>query len=196
MKNLIYILIIVLITIGAVLYFNADKPDEIVQAANHKDATYLIDGQSITLENGLSEIEQTGSTVKIITRYFGNEVKAELNADSKEDIVFLLTQETGGSGQFFYVVAALNTGNGYVGSQALLLGDRIAPQTTEISTNPNHQNVIVVNYADRAPGESFTTRPSFGKSIWIKLDPATMQFGEVVQNFEGECANENCEPIQ
>jgi hypothetical protein len=97
-----------------------------------------------------------------------------------------MTFNTGGTGTFFYVVAALNTVNGYVGSQGLLLGDRIAPQTTEMSQNPRHVNVIVVNYADRKPGEPMVTEPSVGKSIWIKLDPKIMQFGEVVQNFEGE----------
>jgi hypothetical protein len=44
----------------------------------------------------------------------------------------------------------------------------------------------VVNYADRKKGEPMTAQPSVGKSIWIKLDPKLMQFGEVVQNFEGE----------
>ena len=49
-----------------------------------------------------------------------------------------------------------------------------------------HKNVIVVNYADRAPGEPFTTQPSVGKSIWLKLDPQSRQWGTVEQNFEGE----------
>jgi heat shock protein HslJ len=35
-------------------------------------------------------------------------------------------------------------------------------------------------------GESFDVQPSVGKSIWLKLDTETMQFGEVAQNFEGE----------
>jgi heat shock protein HslJ len=46
--------------------------------------------------------------------------------------------------------------------------------------------VIVVNYADRKQSESFVTPPPVAKSIWLKLDTATMQFGEVAQNFEGE----------
>ena len=156
-------------------------------AADYKDAEYVIDGRRIKLTNGLAETEiEGGSAAKIITRYFGNEIMHDLNGDGREDAVFLLTQETGGSGTFFYVVAALNTERGYVGSQALLLGDRIAPQTTEMSRNPVHKDVIVVNYADRAPGEPMTAQPSVGKSIWLKLDPQAMQFGEVVQNFEGE----------
>lgn len=157
-----------------------------------KNATYEIEGKKVTLTNGLAETETTpGSTTKIITKYFGNEVRHDLNDDGREDVAFLLTQETGGSGTFFYLVAALNTPTGYAGSQGFLLGDRIAPQTTDIDEGQTvegrtRQNVIVVNYAVRKPGEPFTTPPSVGKSIWLKLDSATMQFGEVVQNFEGE----------
>ncbi|MCR4330828.1 MAG: META domain-containing protein [Patescibacteria group bacterium] len=188
------LLIILAVAVSATLLFYAfntyiydEKQGDQTPALSHKDASYVIDGRTITLKDGVSEIEAVpGSASKIVTRYFGNEVRHDLNEDGKEDVVFLLTQETGGSGTFYYVVAALDTPEGYVGSQGLLLGDRIAPQTTELSQNPNHKNVIVVNYADRNPGESFATQPSAGKSIWLKLDPKIMQFGEVVQNFEGE----------
>jgi len=59
-----------------------------------------------------------------------------------------LIQEVGGSGVFYYAVVALNTVNGYVGSDAVFLGDCIAPQTIEIGKG----NVIIVNYAERANG--------------------------------------------
>ena len=159
---------------------------------SYLNATYTIDGSKVTLKNGLSEIPAApGSASKIITRYFGNEVRADFNGDGREDIAFLLTQQTGGTGTFYYVVAALNTVNGYAGSEGFFLGDRIAPQTTEIDSGKtalgtNRQNVIVVNYAVRMPGEPFSIQPSLGKSIWLKLDPVTMKFGEVAQNFEGE----------
>jgi len=152
-----------------------------------KNAEYLIEGERVQLVDGAATTEAApGSASKIVTRYFGNAVNADLNDDGREDAVFLLTQEPGGSGIFFYVVAALNTERGYVGSMGLLLGDRIAPQTTHMSQDPEHKNVIVVNYADRAPGEPMTAQPSVGKSIWIKLDPQSMQFGHVEQNFPGE----------
>lgn len=169
-----------------------NEEGKIKLAQSYLDATYVLDGREIKLTNGVSEIEVApGSASKIITRYFGNEVNHDLNDDGLEDIAFLLTQETGGSGTFFYVVAALNTPSGYIGSDAVLLGDRIAPQTThmeeeEIDGGTRRQNVIVVNYAVRLPGEPMTVQPSMGKSIWLKLDPKTMQFGEVAQNFEGE----------
>lgn len=158
-------------------------------AADYKNAEYDIDGQRVQLKDGVAEVEAApGSASKIITRYFGNELKTDLNGDGREDVVFLLTQNTGGSGTFFYAVAALNTEGGYIGSDGYLLGDRIAPQTTELSPNPKQKYVIVVNYADRAPGEPMTSSPSVGKSIYLKLDPASMRWGIVEPNFEGESA--------
>ncbi len=156
-------------------------------ALDSKDATYTVDGEHVTLVNGVSEKNVTpDSATKIITRYFGNDVQIDLNNDGRADSVFLLTQETGGTGTFFYVAAALQTEDGWEGTHAYFLGDRIAPQSTAISDNPNHQNVIVVTYADREPGQPMSAEPSVGKSVWLKFDPMHMQFGEVVQDFLGE----------
>ena len=198
-KIFVSIIVIIAIFIGSyfLLTFRQSKTpapekNQTTTGADYKNISYIIDGKTIKLENGIAETEAApGSVSKIITRYFGNEVKHDLNDDGREDVAFLLIQETGGSGVFFYIVAALNTPTGYIGSHALFLGDRIAPQTTGIdegktTQGTNRQNVIVVNYAVRLPGEPFTTRPSLGKSLWLKLNPATMQFGEVAQNFEGE----------
>lgn len=154
---------------------------------DYKNAEYVIDGQRVKLHDGVAETASApGSASKITTRYFGNEVTTDLDGDDRDDVVFLLAQESGGSGIFFYIVAALGAEDGYVGSQAYLLGDRIAPQTTEISQNPRHQNVIVVNYAERAPGEPMSAQPSISKSVLLKLDPDTLQFGVVERDFEGE----------
>lgn len=56
-----------------------------------------------------------------------------INNDDREDIVFILSQHTGGTGTFFYAVSTLNTEEGWEGSHALFLGDRIVPKTTELS---------------------------------------------------------------
>src|SRR3989344_2038195 len=141
-------------------YIYNEKQGDQKPAQNPKDATYVIEGKVVTLQNGVSEMEiMPGSASKIITRYFGNELKTDLDGDGPDDVAFLLTQEGGGSGTFFYAVAALNTNAGYIGSDGYPLGDRIAPQSTNLSPNPRHKYVIVVNYADRAPGEPMTTRP-------------------------------------
>ncbi|TYC62499.1 META domain-containing protein [Marinobacter sp. BW6] len=154
---------------------------------HYKDAEYVIDGQRVRLHDGVAETASASeSASKITTRHFGNEVTTDLDSDGRADVVFLLTQESGGSGTFFYVVAALNTGEGYLGSQGYLLGDRIAPQATELSQDPRHKNVIVVSFADRAPGEPMSAQPSIAKNVLLKLDPDSLSFGVVEQDFEGE----------
>lgn len=190
MKKIIIGIVLAVAVLAAVFYaFNAYIYNEkqAPAAADHKNAEYFIDGTPIKLKNGLAETEAApGSVSKIATRYFGNEYKTDLNDDGRKDVVFLLTQETGGSGIFYYAVAALNTERGYVGSDGYLLGDRIAPQTIEASPNPKHENVIVVNYADRAANDPMTARPSIGKSVYLKLDAASMMWGIVEPDFEGE----------
>lgn len=166
---------------------NPGKETSLPIASDHKNAEYVIEGEKVKLHDGISETETApGSASKTITRYFGNELKTDLNGDGREDVAFLLTQERGGSGTFFYAVAALNTSHGYAGSDGYLLGDRIAPQSTNISLNPRHKNVIVFNYADRVLGEPLSARPSLGKSVYLKLNTETMQWGVVLPDFEGE----------
>lgn len=150
---------------------------------DRNNIAYSIGGQTVRLVDGIAEVPAApGSAAKIVTRYFGSEVRGDLNADGREDVAFLLTQEPGGSGTFFYAIAALDLPSGLVGSQGLLIGDRIAPQTMELRPD----GIIVVNYADRGPGESFSNAPSVSKTILLKLNPTTMRLGEVVQDFEGE----------
>lgn len=152
-------------------------------AVPHKNAEYSIGGRSVRLVDGVAdEPAAPGSTARLVTRYFGSEAWGDLNRDGREDVAFVLTQETGGSGTFFYAVAALDLERGFAGSQALLLGDRIAPQSTVVQPD----GTIVIAFADRAPGESFSTPPSIAKSIQLKLNPATLQLAELVQDFEGE----------
>jgi heat shock protein HslJ len=159
------------------------RDEAITASADHRNAEYQIEDRRVTLVDGRAEAPAApGSATMLVTSYFGNEARADLNGDGRDDVVFVLTQELGGSGTFYYVVAALAENDRYVGSRGLLLGDRIAPQSVEIDSN----GIITVSYADRAPGESFTTPPSVGKSIRLKLDAESLQFGEVAQDFAGE----------
>lgn len=150
-------------------------------AMDYRNTTFSIEGRDVRL------VEGTAAGGDVMTRYFGNDLKTDLNGDGIPDIAFLLTEERGGSGTFFYVVGAVQKPDGtYVGSDGYLLGDRIAPQSIDVSQNPRHKNVIVANYADRAAGEPMTAQPSIGKSVYLKLDTSTMQWGIVVPDFEEE----------
>lgn len=184
-KVLVSVVVIAAILIGGFYAFNnyiyQEKQND-DGVSSYMNGTYKISGETVKLTDGLYEAEITpGSVSKYQVRYFGNEARGDLNGDGIEDVTFLVTQNTGGTGTFYHVVAAVATSSGYVGTDSVLLGDRISPQTTEI-----RDGKLIVNYADRKPGEAFTAQPSVGKSIVLLLDRQSMQFGEVAQNFEGE----------
>lgn len=137
-----------------------NTPGQVAVGTGYMNASYIIEGKTVELKNGLAETEAVeGSSSKVTTRVFGNSVEGDFNRDGMNDVAFLLTQESAGTGTFFYVAVALKTPGGYVGTNALLLGDRIAPQTTEF-----RDSMITVNYADRKMGEPFTAQPSIGVS--------------------------------
>ncbi len=136
-------------------------------AFDGKNITFTIDGTPVTLVNGISETPAApDSATKITTRYFGNEATGDLNGDGLPDTAFLITQDSGGSGTFYYAVVALKTSNGYKTTNAFLIGDRIAPQSTFIPINSQE---IQVNYAERKPGEPMTAQPSVGATLLLKV---------------------------
>lgn len=143
-------------------------------ADDYRNGTYVIDGKKITLTNGKSESPVApGSATMSITRYFGNNLSVDLNNDGKKDEVFYLTHTTGGTGTFFYVVAALAEDKGYTGSLGYFVGDRIAPQTI----NQDKSGTLLINYADRKAGEDFSVQPSEGKTIRLIFDNTLNGFG-------------------
>ena len=143
--------------------------------------TYVIDEETITFTNGKSEQEITpGSAAKMETSVFGIPVYADLSNDGQKDAVFFVAQETGGTGIFFYVIAAINQGGKYIGTTAVFLGDRIAPQNINVTNG-----VAIVNFAERAPGEAMATQPSMGKSRFFIIRNGQFVEGEQEWNVPG-----------
>lgn len=131
----------------------------------YKDTSYEVEGKTVQLVNGISEGEAApGSASKIVTKYFGNEVFGDLNGDDQPDVAFILTRSAGGTGRFYYAVVALKTPTGWTGTNAIYLGDRVAPQTMQIDGGR-----LTVNYADRKPGEPMINPPSVGISKYLKV---------------------------
>jgi hypothetical protein len=169
MKKILTIILAVFVIAGIVFWTQKKEPVQVQNQAQFdgKNSTFSIEGQTITLTNGVSEVEAApGSAAKITTKYFGNEAKGDLNGDGLEDTAFLITQETGGSGLYYYVVVAMLTPNKYVYTNAFLIGDRISPQSTEIHSDSQE---LHVNYAERKPGEPYTTYPSQGAALILKV---------------------------
>lgn len=190
-KTILWVIGVLVLLIGlggAVNQFYAPRDTELPPfvddqvTSSPRDLTFRINEQEVILVSGTAEHEVApGSASKEVFRIFGEPVMGDLDADGDADAVFFLTQETGGSGTFFYAVVGVNENGTYKGTNAMFLGDRIAPQNINIMNGK-----AVVNFAERKAGESFATQPSVGKSIWVHLDTQKLEIGEAVQNFEGE----------
>lgn len=174
MKKIIVLIIIAIVIAGGLGYLFYQTKTEVEDikkvTLDPKNCTYVIDGKNITLKNGYSEEEiVSGSASKLVTQYFGNEASGDFNKDGLSDIAFILTQNSGGNGTFYYVAVALGTTEGCNGTNSILLGDRIAPQTMQVEGEK-----IIVNYADRKTSEAMTTLPSIGITKQLALDGITL----------------------
>ena len=133
-----------------------------------QNSSFTIDTDTVTLTNGIEQISIPNSASMITTRYFGNEATGDLNGDGLLDTAFLITRDSGGTGLFYYVVVALGAPRGHTFTNAFFVGDRIAPQSTEIHTDSRE---LHVNFAERARGEPMTTQPSVGATLLLKVTP-------------------------
>lgn len=136
-----------------------------------RNSTFTIDGEEVTLVNGEASKEAApGSSARMVTKYLDNEAAGDLNADGKQDMAFWVTQETGGSGVFYYVVAALRAETGpsfgYNTTEAFFVGDRIAPQSLSISSETGE---LEVNYLDRSAGEPMAAAPTREETLILKV---------------------------
>ena len=187
-KNIVIILLAVAVG-GWVAYNYYTKPVEVVEKPIQKvtfsplSATYSIEGDLVMLVNGKSEQEEApGSAIKIETTVFGEPAMGDLDGDGAQDAALILVYNPGGSGTFYYVVTALqNSESGEAtGTNAVLLGDRIAPQNISIENG-----VVLVNYADRALDEPMSAQPSIGVSKWLAVENGVLSeidpMGEVIE---------------
>lgn len=159
-----------------------------------QEAMFTIEGEQITLVDGKYEhASAPGSASMTTITYFGNEASGDFNGDGVTDKTYLVTYTNGGSGTFYYLATSL-------GGEAVLLGDRIAPQTTEY-----RDGEIIVNYAIRRDSDPMTTSPSIGVSRYFKFEngklteikrevpktsTTTPPTGKVSENSdEGKCVN-------
>lgn len=115
-------------------------------------------------------IDNSSNVDQTVTRYFGNESKGDIDGDGVEDRAYLVTEDGGGSGTFFYATIALKTPTDEVIVGKILLGDRIAPQSTNIK-----DGIVTINYADRGPNDSFVIKPYIGKSLQLVYDVSTKE---------------------
>lgn len=132
------------------------QPASMSKEADPREATYLVENDRIALSRGRFETETTpDSAIHIVTTIVGEPQSGDLNGDQVPDAAVWLRRDAGGSGSFFYVAAALKLNRYYIGTNALLVGDRVQPRTIFILNG-----VLTVTYADRGPGNPMTAEPT------------------------------------
>jgi hypothetical protein len=148
---------------------------------NPLDATYHIEDLNVTLQDGVSEINIIHSSAKIRTVVFGQPVKGDINNDGIDDMAVMLIHDPGGSGTFYYAAAAIQTTDGnYRGTNAVLLGDRIAPQAITI-----RNGVLVANFAGRKLEDPMSVMPSVGMTKYMTLTSADNELREISKLQDG-----------
>ncbi|WP_144436630.1 hypothetical protein [Lysobacter antibioticus] len=138
-----------------------------------KNATYMIDGEPVTLIDGVEEKTIVpGSASKQVTRLTEHAFEMDLNDDGQKDQVFLLIQDSGGSGTFYYAAAALKTPQGYQGTNAVFIGDRITVQY--FKADPEQSSQFWISYGDRQVGEPTADDPMNMASKEFRWDGASL----------------------
>jgi hypothetical protein len=133
-----------------------------VDPYNHR---YLIENETVTLHDGSSRIRIEGTAANIITEVAKKPLYIDLNDDGFKDAVLILMQQTGGSGTFYYLAVASGSDSSDAPViESYFLGDRIKVETVRFS-----DNVIVVDYLDRAKGQSMSAKPEVRMNKQFKL---------------------------
>jgi len=150
-----------------------------------ENTSYRIKGHEIDLIDGRNKkAAAPGSASKITTTVSGSTAIGNLDDNGRPDAALVLIQNTGGTGTFFYVAAAINCTGGYRGTNSVFLGDRITVRHVSI-----RNGVIVVDYLDRRPGEPMAAMPTVAKSVYLTVrsgEPAAIgPLGEGKHLVEG-----------
>lgn len=126
-----------------------------------ENAAFSIDGRSVRLQDGRAEHQAVpGSATRVETQILGEPVYGDLDGDGDEDAAVLMWQDTGGSGRFFFVAAALREAGGWRGTKAILIADRVSPTELDIQNG-----VVKVGYFDRGPSEPIAATPTLGRTL-------------------------------
>ncbi len=162
MKKII-LLLIVLAALGIFFWgrsgdVNVEQKNEPTENTSFKpdpaNASFKFDDETITLSSGKTASDGEEFSILDEPTY------GDINNDNKEDSVVLLTRSGGGSGIFVYVAAYVSGPVSYKGTNAIFIGDRIAPENVSIKNG-----VITIFYLDRGPDEAFAAEPTIKSSL-------------------------------
>ena len=144
----------------------ADVPGDPGMSTGWANLVVTIGDRTFTMSNGFAAQDAVpGAGAPDTVRVIGGPALGDVNRDGHRDAALLIENNPGGSGAFYYAVLVVNNAGSYRATNALLLGDRIAPLTVDFLDGH-----FVYNYYERGPGEPMTANPSVQKSLWIRFD--------------------------
>lgn len=158
-----------LIALFFVMRTAVDKAAEHAAPAAVRNLTVTLDGQTFALTDGVASKEAApGSAAKNTARIVGEPAVGDATGEGEQDAALLIANDPGGSGTFYYAVLAVNHGGSYQATNAVPLGDRIAPKG--IDYVDGH---FVYNFLDRKSGEPMDAQPDVEEHIKVNIDPKT-----------------------
>jgi hypothetical protein len=133
--------------------------------ADPLNTTYTIEDQDVPLIDGrFNAAAAPGSATRIMAAVFGRPLFGDLDHDGDEDAVVVIVYDSGGSGTFYYIAAAINHNGGYKGTAGYLLGDRIIAQFVKFD-----DGLVQAHYLDRRPSEPMSAPPTVRMEIQLRL---------------------------
>jgi len=163
-------------------FFVGCEPKGESSGLNPENTTYMIEGEAIALQDGsFSKKVAPGSATVTSVSIHGDPIYGDVDGDGDDDAVLVLVKDPGGSGTFHYSAIAVNTDSGFIGTDAILLGDRITLQSIRIEGRR-----AKVDFLTRSVDESFAVEPSYPRSIHLQYSPDTYTLIQVAVDFEGE----------
>ena len=168
MKKIIILLIVLIVGAGALYYFKYKPgPNQVISGnvqgdkflPDPRSGTFTFDNQTVTLSGGKAEQTDPETGEVEDTLLLDEKGYGDLNGDGKQDAVVLLSQSGSGSGVFIYAAAYVSGPLNYKGTNAVFLGDRVAPESVSISNG-----VVTVKYLDRGPDEPYAADPTIPSS--------------------------------
>lgn len=183
MKRIILLIFVLFILVGGYFASNyqpagtASTPAETKPVYDTKNISFTIDGETISLVDGVSSAPlMAGSETLRTVNYIGDALSHDIDGDGDLDAVFLVSENSGGSGTFYYAVGAINEPTGYVATEALIVGDRISPQ----SVAAGEGSLVLVNYKDRNFDDPMTVEPAVDKVLQLKYSTEDNKFDKYV----------------
>jgi len=158
----------------AILVINScsreDNSESVISSNPEKagplNITYRIDDVEIQLRDGRFEVSAAPDSAAMVTAtVFGAPAYGDLDGGGNADAALILVYQTGGSGTFYFVAAAVNGAEGYQGTNVEFLGDRVIPRAIRIQ-----DRTVVVNFADRAPSEPMAATPTIDVTRYAYLN--------------------------